>query len=177
MGWVILIIVIIVVGFGVLPTIPWVLQRRGVAWTYRIGIPVATYWRDGMPEAVHADDIILEQRNGATLIRELHPIEPFKLTAGVVGRMEQVGQRTRLKFITDWFATVVWGGVLIQGSIVLAVIPLSPEVRDSATPWSDRIGLLLAVAALVGFIAGLLLWARKRARHKSAKYANALGFS
>ena len=174
MGWVIL---ILVASLVVLPIVPWVLQRRGVAWTYRVGIPVATYWRDDAPESVHSDDFILERRDGATLIRERRPIELFKWTAGIVGRVEQVGNRTRLKFVTDWHSTFVWCGALFQGLIVLIVLPFAPEIRDPATTWSHRIGLFLMAAVLAGLVAGVLLWARRRARRKSAKYAGELGFS
>ena len=174
MGWVIL---ITLAGFLTLPIVPWVLQRRGVAWTYRVGIPVATYWRDSAPAAAHSDDLILEERDDATLIRERRPIELFKWSAGVVGRIEQVGQQTRLKFVTDWHATLVWCGALFQGSIVLVVLPLAPEIRDPATSWPHRIGLFLMAAAIAGLVAGILVWARRRARTKSARYANALGFS
>ena len=174
MGWVIL---IILVSFTVLPIVPWVLQRRGVAWTYRTGFPIATYWRDDIPDVSHSDELILDKRDDAMLIREQRPIELFKWSAGVVGRIEQVGQRTRLKFVTDWHTTLVWCAAMFQGFIVLIVLPFAPEIRDPATSWSHRIGLFLMAVVLAGLVAGILFWARRRARNKSDTYASVLGFS
>ena len=174
MGW------IVVLGFLaaliILPILPWMLQRRGVAWTYKAGFPVAAYWRDDMPNTELSDGLLAEEKDGAVLVREQNPVELFKWPAGLVGRIERVDQRARLTFVTDWHTTVVWLANGFYGVAGLSLPFIAPEMWDPSTSWGERISLFGMSAVLVGLCVGIFLWMRKRARTKSDRFANALDF-
>ncbi|MEM6782239.1 MAG: hypothetical protein AAF624_00705 [Bacteroidota bacterium] len=166
-----------IAGFIILPTLPWVLQRRWVAWTDKAGFPVATYWRDDMPNSVPSDELLAKEKDGAVLVREQNPAELFKWPAGLVRRIERVDQRARLTFVTDWHTTVIWVLTGINGATVLSLPFIAPKTWDPSITSGERISLFGMSAVLVGLCVGIFLWMRKRARTKSDRFANALDFA
>lgn len=175
MGWIV--VLSFLAALIILPILPGILQRRGVAWTYKVGFPIATYWRDGLPDTNLSEKLLFDERGNAILVREQNQVEFLKWPAGLIGRIERVDQRVRLKFVTDWHTTVVWFASGIYGAVGLSLPFIAPEMRDPATSWEGRVALFGMAAVLVGLAVGIFLWMRRRARTKSDRYADILDFA
>lgn len=120
----------------------------------------------------------LRETTGDTmLIRELYdqnPLFPWwdRGYTALVGRIERIGTRSRLRFITGAGITFSWSTVGIMAAIALAVLLL-----DLSYKWEYMLVLgFISSAILFGIWLNVLI-PLKLMRQRAAEYAHRAGFT
>ena len=146
-----------------------ILRACGLAWAYRLGIPVATFTarRDDMARMIYGttDEMSVERRPHCLLLTEI----PRGIrVARFLGYLDHRGDRVRVSFIADASMSMVWLGLGLAVALpVLSVL--------SSLPRASGLEIGGAFATTFAAAAGLIYWARW-ARRRVRALAEHVGF-
>jgi hypothetical protein len=145
----------------------WAARSAGASWAFRIGFPVAEFWRTGSVSNLADGRADVDRLGPGAALCRLPGGLFFRGATGVLGLAEQTPAGVRLRFYSDGNATVAWGAWIFLAAIMLIVPLVAPNMS-----WGEAVlSLAVGVALLLP-----LAYSVRRAHRRAGAFAERAGF-